>query len=103
MPSALDRTLDERLDELTLEDHEDQDRGKDDDERSGVEERDAEAVLTLEKGQRTRHRPLQRVGDEHDRQEELIPGPEEEQDSQSGHRRASPRQVDEPELLPQPR
>ena len=68
MCSSLDGALEQRGDELALEDQEDDERRGQDQQRSGAQQRDVGAPLALEGAERAGHRPLRRVVDEHDRQ-----------------------------------
>src|SRR5665647_672168 len=101
--SSLERSLEERRDEPALEDQEHEQCRGEDEQGSGAQQWDVGAPLPLEGAQGSGHRALGGVVDEDDGEQELVPGPQEEQDRQRGQRRHRQRDVDPPEELPQVR
>ncbi len=74
---------------MPLEEQENQQRGRDDQQGTSAQQCDVRAVLTLERAQAAGDGTHGRVVDEHERQQVLVPGREEEQDRerrQCGHR-----------------
>jgi hypothetical protein len=98
--SSLDRALEKRQDYLALEQHEDDEGGNQDQDRASAQQRDISRVVALERTQRTGHRSLRRVLDEHQRKQELVPRPDGHQDPERCDRRSRERDVDMPEQVP---
>src|ERR1041385_5724152 len=71
--SSLDRTFEQRRDNLALEQYEDDEGGEQDQDRASTQQGDISRVVALERAQRTSHRSLRRVFDEHQRKEKLVP------------------------------
>ena len=67
---------------------------REDQQRPGGEQRNVGAPLSLERAERAGHRPLRRVVDEHDREQELVPGPDREEDPERRERGPGQRNVD---------
>ena len=74
--------------------------GRQDQQRAGAQQRDVGAPLALEGAEGAGHGALGGVVDEHDGEQELVPGPQEQQDRQRRDRRHGQRHVDAPEQLP---
>jgi len=85
--SSLNRALEQRLDNLALEQHEHEEGRYQDQDGTGAEQGDIGGVVTLERSQRTGHRPLGWVLDEYKRKEKLVPRPNGHEDPERGDRR----------------
>ena len=80
--SSLDSTLEQRLDDLALEQDEDAECGYQDQDRAGAQQGDIVRVVALERTQPTGHRSLRWVLDEHQTKEKLVPRPDGCEDSE---------------------
>ena len=98
--SSLDRALEQRRDDLALEEHKDDESGNQDQNRAGAQQGDIGRVVALERPQRTGHRSLRRVLDEHQCKEKLVPRPDGHEDSERDDRRPREWDVDVPEQVP---
>ena len=74
--SAFDRALEQRRDDLALENHEDDESGHQEQDRAGAQQGDVVRVVALERSQPTSHRSLRRILDEHQGKEKLVPRPD---------------------------
>ena len=97
---SLDRALEQRCDDLALEQHEHDQSGYQDQDRAGAQQGDIGRVVALERSQRTGHRSLRRVLDQHQRKEKLVPRPDGHEDPERRDRRPREREVDAPEQIP---
>ena len=97
---ALHRTLEQCRDDLALEQHEDDKGGQQNQYRTRAQQRDIGRVVALERSQRTGHRPLCRILNEHQRQEKLVPRPDGHEDPERRDRRLREWDMDAPEQVP---
>lgn len=99
--SPLYRALEQRGDNLALKQNEDDQRGRQDQDRAGTQERDIGGIVALERAERAGHCAFGRVFDQHQRQQKLIPRPDRHENAERRDWCARQRQVDAPEEIPQ--
>ena len=92
--------MEQRHDDLALEQDEDDEGGYQDQDRAGAQQGDIVGIVALERSQPTGHRSLCRVLDEHQAKEKLVPRPDGREDPERGDRRPRERDVDVPEQVP---
>lgn len=80
--SSLDRALEQRRDDLALEQYKDDEGGKQDQYRASAQQGNIRCVVTLERSQRTGHCSLRRVFNEYQREEKLVPRPDGHKDAE---------------------
>src|SRR5215207_700611 len=78
-PLALHRSGEHAADEVPLEEDVEHDDWRRDDHRAGREQRQVRRVAALEEAQPERRRAQTLVADHHQREQELVPGPHEQQ------------------------
>ena len=99
-PLSLDCALEQGGAELLLKEQENNDGGRHQQERPGVEQDDIGAVFGLERLQRACHGSFVRIVDQDQGQQEGVPGGEEHQQSERRDGRLGQRKVDVQEGLP---
>jgi hypothetical protein len=92
--------LQQRNDDLALEEHEEDQGGYQDQNRAGAQQGDIVRVVALERTQRAGHRSLRRVLDEHQAKEKLVPRPDGHEDPQRRDGCLRERALDVPEQFP---
>src|SRR5512132_720838 len=97
---ALHRAREHAADEVTLEEDVDDDDGSRDDHRAGGEQRQVGRVLPLEEREPERRRAQVLVGDHHEREQELVPRPHEDEHHHREDRGPPERDKHAPECRP---